>query len=207
MIYHSVSHMTIHVCFAHSTVHGSPAVGCANCWSWRQARAGLCGSVPGEPVAGRVWRSVGYGGRSGGVPQTLLQVGVWAVTEWHQQNMWPLFYHHNVFFNKRLNVSCYINNSAVDARAGSPIEINYLRPNVSSVYGLDDVECQGNEASLSACQYKSGAQIDCSGSDEYASVACSKLDNAPPSRKSLSLSLSLSLWHFFCSVFYYKTNV
>lgn len=69
---------------------------------------------------------------------------------------------------------------ATDARAGSPIEINYVRQNVSSVYGLDNVECQGTENSLSDCQHSSGADIDCSGSDEYASVACTKLDNAPP---------------------------
>lgn len=73
--------------------------------------------------------------------------------------------------------------SPVDARAGSPIEINYVRPNVSSTYALDDVECQGTENRIQDCTYKTGAQIDCSGSDEYASVACTKLDNSPPIRK------------------------
>lgn len=69
---------------------------------------------------------------------------------------------------------------ATDARAGSPIEINYVRQNVSSVYGLDNVECRGTENSLRDCSYINGSSIDCSGSDEYASVACTKLDNAPP---------------------------
>ncbi|XP_062622021.1 deleted in malignant brain tumors 1 protein-like [Saccostrea cucullata] len=68
----------------------------------------------------------------------------------------------------------------VDARAGSPIEINYVRQNVSSTYALDDVECQGNENSIRDCTSTTGAAIDCSGRDEYASVACTILDNSPP---------------------------
>ncbi|XP_062622027.1 deleted in malignant brain tumors 1 protein-like [Saccostrea cucullata] len=69
---------------------------------------------------------------------------------------------------------------SVDARAGSPIEIDYVRSNVSSTYALDDVECQGNENSIGDCRSTTGAQINCFGPDEYASVACTLLDNSPP---------------------------
>lgn len=106
-------------------------------------------------------------------------------------------------WNLMLNVHLWYFSDAL-ARAGSIIDINYVRQNVSSVYGIDNVECRGTETSLRDCPYVSGANIDCSGIDEYASVTCTILNNAPPSRRSLSLSLIILYINaiFFLSIIY-----
>lgn len=105
-------------------------------------------------------------------------------------------------WNLMLNVHLWYF-SDILARAGSIIDINYVRQNVSSVYGIDNVECRGTETSLRDCPYVSGANIDCSGIDEYASVTCTILNNAPPSRRSLSHNFK-HLRYFFYKYYLYQ---
>ncbi|XP_061184939.1 deleted in malignant brain tumors 1 protein-like [Saccostrea echinata] len=85
------------------------------------------------------------------------------------------------------NMLCF---DPVMARAGSVIEINYVRPNVSSTFALDDVVCQGNENSLRDCRFTTGAAIDCLAPYEYASVTCTNLNNSAPAPPTPTLDCS-----------------
>ncbi|KAJ8300760.1 hypothetical protein KUTeg_022279 [Tegillarca granosa] len=77
------------------------------------------------------------------------------------------------------------------ARAGAPVEVDYVRQNVSVNTLMDDVNCDGDETNILNCRYKTGSAMsqNCIGNrDEFASVSCVELINAPPEEKHLTLS-------------------
>ena len=77
-----------------------------------------------------------------------------------------------------------ITSSPSIAQAGAPPEINYLRPNVSTTFLLDDVECLGNETDIGQCQHDGWGNHNCYPQyNEFASVTCIKKDREAPQGK------------------------